>query len=60
MGTHIVNVADGLKKIRYDRFGSEIGEWTWVNKPYPEQLKAAREGFENGEGCGVKGRLLVN
>ena len=60
MGTHIVNVQDGLRKIRYDRFGTEIGQWDWQNKPYPEVIQAARDAFEKGEGCAVKGRLLVN
>lgn len=53
MGTHIVNVADGLRKMRYDRFGAELGTYDWVNKPLPEQLQEARRAFENSEGCAI-------
>jgi len=38
MGTHIVNVNDGLRKMRYDWFGTELGAWEWLNKPYPEVI----------------------
>ena len=60
MGTHIVNVNDGLRKVRYDWFGTEIGNWDWVNKPYPEVIMAARDAFDKEEGCAIKGWLLVN
>ena len=57
MGTHIVNVYEGLVKTRYDRFGAELGVWDHKQNDYRATVDNARKAFEVGEGCGISGRL---
>lgn len=60
MGTHIVNVYEGLVKTWYDWFGAELGTWDHKQNDYRATVDGARKGLEAGEGCGISGWLQVN
>ena len=59
MGTHIMNVGGHLEKRRFSSLGADLGIWNPKANDMQTTIEAAKQAFEQREGCALQGYISV-